>query len=79
MENQQKTPKNPLPRKQLSNYLKYSGLAFQMIGAIIITGWLGSFIDKQVQNEKPIWTLVLMLFGVVTSIYLLIKSVTKEK
>jgi ATP synthase protein I len=50
-----------------------------MIGAIIITGWLGSFIDKRVENEKPIWTLVLMLFGVVTSIYLLIKSVSKEK
>jgi ATP synthase protein I len=50
-----------------------------MIGAILVTAWLGSFIDKQVGNIKPIWTLVLMLFGVITSMYILIRSVTKEK
>jgi ATP synthase protein I len=68
-----------LPKKQLNNYLKYSGLAFQMIGAILVTAWLGSFIDKKVGNEKPLWTLTLMLLGVITSMYLLIKSVIKEK
>lgn len=79
MEKDQKIPtKNQLPKKQLNTYLKYSGLGFQMIGAIILTGWIGSIIDEKTGTDNRIWTLVFMLLGVAASIFLLIRSVTKE-
>ncbi len=70
--------KDVFPDKKVNNYMKYSSLGFQMIGAIIFTGWLGNFIDNKMDNKTPVWTLVLMLLGVTTSIFLLIRSVTKE-
>ncbi|HYG39915.1 MAG TPA: AtpZ/AtpI family protein [Cytophagales bacterium] len=79
MEKDPKIPqKNQSPKKQLNNYIKYSGLGFQMIGAIILTGWIGSVIDSKMGTTNNIWTLVFMLLGVVASIFLLIRSVTKE-
>lgn len=62
----------------LKPYLKYSGLAFQMIGAMLLALWGGSKLDKATGNTQPIWTVVLLLVAVVASIYIVIVSVTKK-
>ena len=62
----------------LSSYAKYSGLAFQMGAVIAITVWGGVKLDEMTGNEKPIFTIILSLFGVFTAIYVAIKDFIKK-
>ncbi len=39
--------------------------------------WLGYYLDDKFQSKTPWWTLVLSLFGVCSSLYLVIKEVMK--
>ncbi len=69
----------PLPLKKMNNnYAKYSALAFQMLGTIVLFTYGGSKLDEWQQNKVPIWTLVLSLLSIAGSLYLFIRSVTKE-
>lgn len=75
----QKETKNP-PKKDeernsgLHNYVKYSGLAFQMIAIILVTVWGGNKLDKLFLLETPVFTIVLSLFGVAAAIYVAVKD-----
>lgn len=62
---------------RLNDYAKYSGLAFQM--AIVITGtvWGGVKLDASA-GTKPLFTIILSLFGVFTAIYIAIKDFIKK-
>ena len=67
-----------LPKiKKTNNYLRFSSLGIQMGGIIAFFTWLGTFLDKKQANETPIWTIVLSLFGVAGSLFLVIKEVSK--
>ncbi len=59
-------------------YLKYSGLAFQMIGAMVLAAWAGSTLDETMGNENPWMTIVLLVVAVVASMVLTIISLTKK-
>jgi len=53
----------PSPNKKLkpyNSYLKYSSLAFQLLAAIGIFGWLGYKLDQYLQLKFPAF---LLLFG----------------
>ena len=71
-----KSPKNP-GSKGLSNLGKYSGIAFQMIGIILITTWGGTKLDKLTGLETPVFTIVLSLLGVFAAIYTAVKGFIK--
>ncbi|GAB4328286.1 MAG: hypothetical protein OHK0038_02130 [Flammeovirgaceae bacterium] len=45
-----------------------------MLGAILLCAWLGSWLDKTTQTSQPYWTIILMLFGVFSSIVLLMRN-----
>jgi len=62
----------------LSKYAYYSGLGFQMIAIIGVFTFIGYKIDERMSNEKPIFTAILSLLGVVVSLYSVIKSVNKK-
>jgi len=62
----------------LSKYAYYSGLGFQMIAIIGVFTFIGYKIDERMNNEKPIFTALLSLLGVVISLYSVIKSVNKK-
>jgi len=64
---------------QLSRYAYYSGLGFQMIAIIGVFTYIGYKIDEWQSNEKPIFTAILSLVGVCSSLYSVIKSVNKKK
>lgn len=66
------------PLKTSSNYAKYSGIAFQMLGTIGLGVYSGLKLDQWLQNKFPLWTLVLSLTSVGGSLYLLIKQVKSE-
>jgi ATP synthase protein I len=72
-ENQQETNK-----KSTNAFLRYSGMAFQMIVVLLIAAYAGQWLDDHFQNKQPWFTLVLLLLGVTASMYLIIKTVTKQ-
>jgi ATP synthase protein I len=73
-------PSAPEPRgqQQAKPYLKYSGLAFQMIAVLVLSAWGGRTLDEKLNMKYPIWTMVLMLLGVLGTMYLVIRGVTRK-
>ncbi len=59
-------------------YLKYSGLAFQMIGAMVLAAFAGMKLDDYFKTENPWFTIVFLLVAVVASMVLVIASLNKK-
>ena len=78
MEEQQKE-KNPKKQqnKGLSDYARYTGIAFQMIAIILLTTWGGIKLDKLAGFSKPVFTIILSLLGVFAAIYTAVKDFLK--
>lgn len=76
MERQNNDPLDP-KSKVPSKFLKFSGMAMQMLGTILIFTYGGYRLDEWQQNNTPVWTLVLSLFSIAASLYLLIRSISK--
>lgn len=72
MENQ-KPPKKPLYR----NYLKYSGLTFQMFAVIGLALWAGFSLDNYFQLKFPAFAAGLALLAVIGAMILVIKNIPK--
>lgn len=69
-------------KKPYNNYIKYSTAGFQMLGAIMIGYFLGSWLDKKFPlNEEgtPIFTAISSLVFAGIAMYLFIRQVTREK
>jgi F0F1-type ATP synthase assembly protein I len=77
---QEKKLKNPeKTAKSLSNYAKYSNLAFQMIAIILIGVFGGIKIDHWLTLNFPVFTVLLSLLATGFSIYFVIKDFIKQK
>ena len=74
----QKNQKKPT-NKGLDNFARYSGLAFQMIGIIVLTAFGGVKLDKLTEWETPVFTIVLSLLGVFADIFFSIKGFLKKQ
>jgi F0F1-type ATP synthase assembly protein I len=78
---EQQTQKKKSPKSQenkgLRDFSRYSGIAFQMIGIILITVWGGVKLDKLTGWHTPVFTIVLSLLGVFAAIYTAIKDFIK--
>ena len=68
---------NDSDKGKLQSYLKYSGLAFQMLMVLGLAAYAGMRLDAYVGNRNPWFTILLMVLGVVGSIYKIIVSVMK--
>lgn len=71
-----KNPKN-FQNKDLKGFARYTGLAFQMLGIILVTVWGGQKLDKLTGWHTPVFTIVLSLFGVFAAIYVAVKDFIK--
>ena len=64
MEEQQslkkKNPKSPA-NKEIRDFARYSGIAFQMVGIILVTTWGGMKLDKLTGWDTPVFTIILSL------------------
>lgn len=60
--------------KNVNSYAKYSGLAFEMLGIIILGVWGGIKLDA-LFDTKPLLTVVLSLGGVALAIYQMIVKI----
>lgn len=75
-------PKKKDPKKlsdNLTNWAKYSGMAFQMFAIIFITVWGGRKLDDLLDNSTPVFTIILSLLGVFAAIYAVLKDFIKNK
>jgi F0F1-type ATP synthase assembly protein I len=73
-----KQSQRPQRQSQINEYVKYSGLAFQMAALILLGYWLGSKIDKWLDLSFPAFTIILILTFLSVSFYSLIKSLPKD-
>ena len=73
MEDLENSPK----KKKVANFVKYTGVAFQMLATIGVFAFIGYQIDKHRDGKKPIFTALLGLVGVIFSLYQVVRSVTK--
>jgi hypothetical protein len=58
----------------MNNYIKYSGLGFQMIVILGIFSFAGYKIDEYLHHQVQWVTAVLSLCGVFVSLYIVLKS-----
>ena len=63
--------------KPANDYVRYSGMAFQLLALILIGVWLGGKLDAWQGNEKPIWTAVLSLVFVCAGMYQMYKAISR--
>lgn len=66
-----------LRSKGVKDFARYSGLAFQMIGIILVTVWGGVKLDTLTGWNTPVFTIVLSLLGVFAAIYTAVKDFIK--
>jgi F0F1-type ATP synthase assembly protein I len=78
MENTPDQKPKPSREDNIKPYLKYSGLAFQMIGAMVLAAFAGMKLDKYFQTQNPWFTIVLLVLAVVASMVLVILSLNKK-
>ncbi|MEZ5071459.1 MAG: AtpZ/AtpI family protein [Bacteroidales bacterium] len=58
----------------VNQFVKYSGMGFQMLATILIFYWAGSKLDARSPNEKPVYTAILTVLGVFAGLYLILKD-----
>ncbi|MES2417193.1 MAG: AtpZ/AtpI family protein [Bacteroidota bacterium] len=64
--------------KQANNFAKYTGVAFQMFATIGLFTFIGYKIDSYRTHKQPIYTAILGLLGVIVSLYMVVRSLTKK-
>ncbi|MDG2153591.1 MAG: AtpZ/AtpI family protein [Crocinitomicaceae bacterium] len=58
-------------------YIRFSSIGIQMGATIFLFTWLGVYLDDYFKNKTPWLTIILSLFGVIGSLVLVIREVSK--
>jgi hypothetical protein len=61
-------------KKPVNLYMRYSGLAFQLLGAMGVLGWLGYKLDQKLSLEIPAFMLLFGFLGFGGVMYKVYKS-----
>lgn len=70
-------PSDQKKPSQFNSYLKYSGLAVQLVVTIGIAGWLGYWLDKYLVLKFPLFILIFTMGTFAGVIYQLYRSFNK--
>ncbi len=62
-----------------TKFVKYSGLAFQLLFYILIGYFIGNFIDKKLNNPTPYCTAFSSIVFLSLGLYSIIKDVLNSK
>jgi F0F1-type ATP synthase assembly protein I len=71
----------PSPNKKLktyNSYLKYSGLAFQLLAGIAVFGWLGYKLDQYLGLQFPAFMLLFGLLAFGGMMYKVYRSINRD-
>jgi len=66
-------------KRNTTNFVKYTGLGFQMLATIGIFAFAGYKIDEYRDSEKLIFTALLGLLGVVASLYQVVRQLNSKE
>lgn len=55
-------------------FARYSGLAFEMLGIILLGVFGGQKLDERRGGDFPLWTLILSLLSIFVALYIVIKG-----
>ena len=72
-----KSQNSKLP-DNLNQYSRYTGMAFQMIAAILLGLWIGMKIDDVMGNKTPVFAAITTLVFLLATLFLIIRSLTKS-
>lgn len=72
-----KQEKNNDKKNQLKNWAIFTGIAFQMGATIFICAWIGKKLDEKYPMEKNWFTIGFVLFGLVASVYVVLKQLKR--
>ena len=63
-------PKSPEEKKKsaIKDFARYSGLAFQLLGACLAGVFIGRWLDAKMQLERPLWAVFLTVLFMVASL-----------
>lgn len=76
-QSQKKKPRKITENKGVKDFAKYSSIAFQMLAIIIVSTWGGIKLDSLIGFEKPVFTIILSLLGVLAAIYTVVRDLIK--
>lgn len=62
-----------------NRFLKYSGLAFQILAYLLIGYFIGHFIDKKMNTEQPYYTAAGTIVFLFIAIYSIIRDILRNK
>ena len=62
-----------------NSYMKYSGMAFQMIAIIFVITFLGKRLNDYWELDPPVVTALFALIGVMAALYLTLKDFINPK
>jgi len=82
-ENPKNNPKpNPSSKssegRSTSPYMKYSGMAFQLIAGTILGYWLGTKVDGWLDMKSPVFTIGLAMLFTIGTLVKVIRDLMKE-
>jgi len=60
--------------KRTNEYLKYSGMAFQMLSSIGLGAFLGNYLDKKTNLQTPVFTALFTILFTFAALYLVLKD-----
>lgn len=53
-------------------------MAFQLLGACLAGVFIGKWLDRQFQMERPLWAVFLTIFFMVASLYSIYRQLLKD-
>ncbi len=66
-------------KRPIQDYIRYSGLAFQLIALLLVGMWLGGRVDEALAFETPWFTLLGVLLGLGAGLYQLLRDLLQAK
>ena len=70
-----KQPTNSKKPKQYNNFVRFSGIAIQMVVVIYLGNLLGKYVDANYGSGNELYTKIITMVAVILSIFLVIKQV----
>jgi hypothetical protein len=66
-------------QKGASQLAKYSGMGVELVAVLCLAAWLGHWLDTKYEVKSGLYTIFIMLFALVGSMYRLIKRLMNEQ
>ena len=71
--------KTDKPKQGVQSYMRYSGLGFQIAGALAIGAFIGYELDKWLKTGKPYFTMLFSVIFLFVGMYAAFKDLLKNK